>query len=109
MKVNGMRVIGLVLEHQPVTPAFAKHARLGLVVITLAVDGPAIEAAGSPVDLAEYQRDGLLEGGHAARIAKERVVPRLLCGRDPARRSGLARVLDHDTHAVHSIVVLGSA
>jgi len=42
VEVDGMGIVGLVIEHQAVAPAFMQHTRVGLFIEGGAVDRPAI-------------------------------------------------------------------
>ena len=59
MQMNGVSVIGLVIENQPVALALLQRCRRRLFIKALLVDGPAVEPAFAAIDLSEHERNGL--------------------------------------------------
>ena len=101
-----MRIVRLVVEHQPIALALLETPRFRLLVVLLAIDGPPVEASCAAVDFVEDQRNRLVRVGGLAGFSEQGVIPEGFRRLDPLGLPTLAGVLDHDPHAVLAIVIV---
>src|SRR5215472_15517427 len=106
MEMNRVSIVSLIVEYQAIAFALLQRPRLVLFVEPLPIDGPSIESALPTVYLAEHERDYLVRLRDLPRLAKDRVVPTFLGGRDPFGRPAPVGIFDHDAHAVLPVVII---
>jgi hypothetical protein len=75
VEVDGMGVVGLVIEHQAVAPPLCSTRGWAFSSKAAPLIVQRLEAAGSSVDFAEDQGDGFIGWPHGADRAELRIVP----------------------------------
>src|SRR6516162_2203011 len=108
MQVERMRVIGSVMECQPITRALFEHELL-VVRIRLAVHREAVEFTRSARYFFKYHVQLFYRCRLGRSLPEDGVIPTELRRRGPLRRAALIRVFDHNAQAALADRILGSA
>ena len=109
MQMDGMHVVALVIEDQPVAAVGADADGVGLGIL-LAVDGPVIDGAIAGPLLFEDQGDALIRLGGGFIPAEDACSPTCSSGGAVhCGRAGTAGVLDHNAQAEIADLIVGIA